>query len=144
MSEVLHDAQREFWRPPPVQPAAGAPALLEACYRCGAEFMVGARFCHVCGAARQVQEETITSRSWTRYLEFHHIQRALGLRTPSLVAFFIALGCLLAAIMAGFIYGVHTVLDWQAVQLYRIQWLLAAAVAFVAGILLKRSAIDRK
>jgi len=32
-----------------------------------------------------------------------------------------------------------TVLDWQAVQLWRIEWLLGAAVAFVAGILLKKS-----
>lgn len=144
MSEVMHNAQREFWRPPPIQPAAETPALVEACHRCGTEFMVGAHFCHVCGAAREIHDEPLASPGWTRYLEFHNIQRGLGLRTASLIAFFIGLGCVLAAVTVGFIYGIRSVLDWQAVQLYRIQWLLAAAAAFVAGILLKRSAIDRR
>jgi hypothetical protein len=30
------------------------------------------------------------------------------------------------------------VLDWQAIQLWRIEWLLGAAAAFVAGCLLKK------
>lgn len=138
MAEVVPGAPHEFWRPPAVQQSAEAPALVEACYRCGAEFMVAARFCHVCGAARQLQEEMPAIPRWTRHLEFHNIQSRLGLRTASLVAFFIGLGCGLAAILAGFIYSVHTVLEWQAVQLYRIQWLLAAIVAFAASMILKR------
>lgn len=138
MSEVVPNAQHEFWRPPAIQHSADAPALVEACHRCGAEFMVAARFCHVCGAARQVQEESVPLARWTRHLEFHNIQRWLGLRTASLIAFFIGIGCGLAAIVAGLIYSVHTVLEWQAVQIYRIQWLLAAIGAFVAGMLLKR------
>jgi hypothetical protein len=138
MSEVVPSAQHEFWRPPAVQPSADAPALVGACYRCGAEFMVGARFCHVCGAARQAEEEAPAIRRWTRHLEFHNIQNWLGLRTASLIAFFIGLGCGLAALVASFIFSVHSVLEWQAVQMYRIQWLLAAIVAFAAGMLLKR------
>jgi hypothetical protein len=31
-------------------------------------------------------------------------------------------------------------LDWQAVQLWRIEWLLGATASFLAGILLKKSA----
>jgi hypothetical protein len=31
-----------------------------------------------------------------------------------------------------------TLVDWQAIQMYRIEWLLAATAAFVAGILLKK------
>jgi len=31
------------------------------------------------------------------------------------------------------------VLEWEAVQAFRIQWLLAAVAAFVAGLLLKKS-----
>jgi len=139
MSEVLPSAQREFWRPPVVQHSTDAPVLVDACHRCGAEFMVDARFCHVCGAGRQMLDESTALHRWTRHLEFHNIQSWLNLPTGSLIAFFIGLGCGLAAILAGFIYSVHTVLEWQAVQMYRIQWLLAAAVAFVAGLLLKRS-----
>jgi hypothetical protein len=36
------------------------------------------------------------------------------------------------------VFTATTVLDWQAVQVWRIEWLLAAAVAFLAAILLKR------
>ena len=45
--------------------------------------------------------------------------------------------CVLAAIGTGLIYTASTTLDWQAVQVWRIEWLLAAVVAFLAGILLK-------
>lgn len=139
MSEAVPGARPEFWRPPAVQHSADDPVLAEACSRCGAEFMVAARFCHVCGAARQMQEESTVIQRWTRHLQFHNIQGWLGLRTASLIAFFVGLGCGLAAMAAGFIYSVHTVLEWQAVQMYRIQWLLAAIVAFAAGMLLKGS-----
>jgi hypothetical protein len=36
-------------------------------------------------------------------------------------------------------YTAATVLDWQAVQIWRIEWLLASAAAFLAGILLKKT-----
>jgi len=43
----------------------------------------------------------------------------------------------LAAVGTGLVYTASTVLDWQAVQIWRIEWLLAAVVAFLGGILLK-------
>ena len=121
------------------QPNAAGPALVEACDRCGTEFMVGARFCHICGATRASDRASNLHQSWTQYLEFNHIKQATGLPTASLVAFIIGLACVLGAITAGIIYSERNVLEWQAVQLFRIQWLLGAAAAFVAGILLKRS-----
>jgi hypothetical protein len=45
---------------------------------------------------------------------------------------------MVAALLTGFIFSAATVLDWQAVQLWRIEWLLAAIALFVAGILLKK------
>jgi hypothetical protein len=51
MSEVVHNAQHEYWRPPAAQQSAATPVMVEACDRCGMEFMVGARFCHLCGAS---------------------------------------------------------------------------------------------
>jgi hypothetical protein len=119
---------------------AAAPAMLEACDGCGTEFMVAARFCHVCGAARQTQQAgAAVGPGWTRHLEFQNIKRTLGLSTASLIAFSIGLLCLLAVMGVGIVYTVQSFADFQAIQYYRVQWLLAAVAAFLAGILLNRT-----
>jgi ribosomal protein L37E len=110
--------------------------MTEVCQGCGTEFMVGARFCHLCGTGRGARR---SSARWARYLEFHQIREGLGLSTGSLVAFFLGLGCVLAAVAVWIIYSVQTINDLWAVQLYRMQWLVAAVAAFVAGMLLKKS-----
>jgi cytosine/uracil/thiamine/allantoin permease len=136
MSDVVRDAQHEFWRPPVVPSQAAKTDMVEACDSCGAEFMVGALFCHACGASR---EQTAPAPHWTLYLEFHNIKRTLGLSTPALIAFVAGLACLgMAGIAVGMIYSVQTFNDFQAVQLYRMQWLLGSIAAFVAGLLLKK------
>src|SRR5580658_6540456 len=149
MSEVIDNAPQEFWRPP-VAPAESlvstiASTMVEVCDRCETEFMVGAKFCHGCGAERQARAASTPARSWTRalrplrVLEFQNVKEWLGLSTASLIAFFAGLGCLLAAITVGAIYSVQTLADFQAIQSWRVQWLLAALAAFVAGILLKQA-----
>ncbi|HKN31880.1 MAG TPA: hypothetical protein VJX16_01420 [Terriglobales bacterium] len=140
MAEVVQNADHEFWRAP-MTASAQAPTgqtFVEACDRCSTEFVMGAAFCHVCGASRHPQAIITPPSTWTRYLQFHFIQERLGLPTVSLVAFFLGIGFLLAAAVTGFIFSASTVLDWQAVQVWRIEWLLAAVAAFVAGILLRR------
>lgn len=149
MSEAIHDTQNDFWRPPAaVQPApvisAATPVLVEACDRCETEFMVGARFCYVCGATRRAQLRTTSIHNWTRYLEFQSIKQFLGLPIASLISFLIGLGCLLAAALVGAIYAVQNFADFQAIQFWRMQWLLAAIAFFVAGVLLKRSSSQQK
>ena len=145
MSEVIDNAPQEFWRPPVAQPEAAAPAMVEVCDRCETEFMVGARFCHDCGAARQPRTGTLAEPAWMRaleflrVLEFQNVKEWLGLSMASLIAFFAGLGCLLAAMAVGVIYSVQSLADFQAIQSWRTQWLLAALVAFVAGILLKQA-----
>src|SRR5436309_12938713 len=125
MSEVMHNTQREFWRPPaPQQTAADA-----ACERCGTEFMVGARFCHVCGTARQGQAAITSARNWTRYLEFHNIQQGLGLSTASLIAFLIGAFFTLVTFAPNVIYSERTGLAWHADQASRIQALFGALAA---------------
>ena len=142
MSDVVNDAPHEFWRPPMVQQVASVPAMVELCDGCGTEFMVGAGFCHACGASRQ-QATSTTERSWLRvwealeFLEFQNVKRRLGLPMASLIAFLVGVGCLLAVVAAGLVYSVQNLADFQALQSYRMQWLLAAVAAFVAGILLK-------
>jgi hypothetical protein len=111
--------------------------------------MVGAGFCHACGASRQELASSNSERRWLRlwefleFLEFHNVKRWLGLPMASLIAFFVGLGCLLAVLAAGVVYSVQNLADFQALQSYRMQWLLAAVAAFVAGILLKKTPESR-
>ncbi|MGH9503852.1 MAG: hypothetical protein ACRD20_13450 [Terriglobales bacterium] len=136
MSNVAHDAPHEFWRPP-VAAETVHPSLVEVCDGCATEFMVGSLFCHVCGASREAR--TATPSHWTRFIEFHTIKHALGLSTASMVAFLVGMACLImAGVVVGMIYSIQTFNDFQAVQLYRMQWLLGAIAAFAAGLLLKK------
>jgi hypothetical protein len=138
MGDVVQNADREFWRAPVVPVVETSANIAEACTGCGTEFIMGAGFCHVCGADRhKVASALVANCSWTRLFEFHHIQAQVGLPTLSLIAFLVGGACTLAALLVGFVFSVNTLLDWQAVQVWRIEWLLSAAVAFLAGILLK-------
>ena|SRR5215472_10579019 len=141
MSEVVREAQ-DFWRPPAASSVGPHPSMVEICDRCRAEFMVGARFCHTCGAPRRAQAAT-PNPGWLHYLQFHTIREWTRLSTGSLVFFLIGVGCALCALGVGFVFSAQNLVDWQAVQLWRIQWLLAAGTAFLAAILLKRSASER-
>ncbi len=138
MSEAVHNSTQEFWRPP--AQAQSVRVQVENCSRCGAEFIVGSRFCHVCGNQREALVDYSGGRI-SRFLDFHRIKATLGLSTGALVAFIMGLGCVLAAVLTSFMFTASTVLDWQAVQMWRIEWLLAAAAAFLAGILLKKNAV---
>jgi hypothetical protein len=140
MEQTAEKLQQEYWRPavptrPPGIPQDIRPRV-EVCNNCGTEFVVGSRFCHVCGGERQAETQT---NAWTEILDFDNIRHGLGLSTGALIAFLAGVICVLAAIATGFIYSANTLVDWQAVQTWRIEWLLAAAVAFIAGILLKKS-----
>ena len=75
--------------------------------------------------------------AWLRYLHFHEIQSRIGLSTASLVAFILGIACVAGALSVGLL-TVRTFVDWQAIQFYRAEWLLAATASFVAGILLKK------
>jgi hypothetical protein len=141
MSGAAPRIHQEFWRPPAAQETGAAPGgtvSAHVCSGCGTEFMLGAHYCYVCGTARAVNP--VADHGWVRYLEFHNIKEALGLPMPSLIAFLVGIGCLLAALFLGVVYTIRNLSDFQAVQLWRMQWLLGAVAAFVAGILLKASA----
>jgi hypothetical protein len=144
MSQAVHNTTQEFWQPPVAHPQS-LPALESACAGCSSEFMVGARFCHVCGTSRSTKSASASVGGWMqpleflRALEFQRVQDWLGLSFASLIAFFAGLACVLAAITVGLLYSVQNLADFQAIQLWRLEWLLAALVAFVAGILLKHA-----
>ncbi len=140
MEQTAEKLQQEYWRPATTHGKRAMPtearSRSEVCDGCGSEFVMGARFCHVCGNSRR-DEATATPR-WMEALDFEHIRGVLGLSVGSLVAFIFGMACVIAAIAVGFIYSANTLVDWQAVQTWRIEWMLAGVVAFVAGILLKK------
>ncbi len=146
MSQVIRntEARAEFWRPPVDSlHKTTADATTEVCARCNTEFVTGSRYCHVCGMDRSPEAQN-SRKLWlqkaARILEVARIRQSLGLNTASLVAFGLGLFCILATLMVAVIYSdVKSFSDWQAIQLWRIEWLLAAAVAFIAGILLKKN-----
>jgi len=144
------------------------PTMAETCPRCGTEFLLGSRFCHSCGSKRReavraqaradaaaiagiwqqgvsrvhslvsgISWSQITFPSWLRYLHFHEIKSWLGLPTASLIAFVVGVGCVAGALLVGLLTA-KTYVDWQAIQFYRAEWLLAATASFVAAILLKK------
>jgi hypothetical protein len=148
MSEVIPEAQREFWRPPVMrQDAAVIPGMVDVCAGCSTEFIVGSHFCHVCGVARGTH---LRNGYWSHLLEFLHLvefqdlKHWLGLGTPPLIAFLVGIFCFLGAILAGTVSTVRNFEDFQVVQYWRMEWLLAAIVAFVAGVLLKSPVTTEK
>lgn len=140
--------------------------LAEACAGCGGEFMIGARFCHACGSRRPALAtadviaspwakttaaiggwaeefagfwQKLSFPGWLRYLHFHEIQRRIGLSTAPFIAFMIGLGCVAGMVGVSVFYKASNLAEFQAIQLWRIEWLLGATAAFVAGILLRKS-----
>jgi hypothetical protein len=166
MAEVVQETQQEFWRPPAASAAAEAvtalPTIVTACPNCHSEFMFGSLFCHACGTARPGKTAVsvlpvgearnlfmtklagmkeiladFTFPAWLQYLHFHEIKRWVGLPTASLIAFIIGLGCVTGAVGISLFYRASNLAEFQAIQMWRIEWLLAATASFVAGILLK-------
>ncbi|HTZ97681.1 MAG TPA: hypothetical protein VMB18_14865 [Terriglobales bacterium] len=153
MPEVFHESPQGFWRPPAIHPETAVAALPAAtCPGCSSEFLAGSQFCHVCGTSRGPKTSPV-EHGWRRVvetlrfleaLEFHSVKEWFGLSTASLAAFLLGVGCVFAALTVGLLYSVQNFADFQAIQLWRIEWLLAAVAAFVAGILLKKAGETEK
>lgn len=139
MPEAVRNATQEFWHSPaenslPYQPVRAG--LAPACPGCGAEYVPGAAYCHSCGDGR---DSLPLAAGWLGRFEISSLQGMFGLSLPPLVAFLLGLVCALAALLAGVFSNPQTILDWQVVQSWRIEWLLGSVASFVAGILLKCS-----
>jgi hypothetical protein len=143
MSGVVNQAQNEFWTPAAAQivasPIRSNDARSQTCEECHTEFIVGSRYCHCCGASRpHLPIERVVEIPGLR--ELTSLRILLGLTTPSLIAFLLGAFCLVGAIAVGILFTARTSLDWQAIQLWRIEWLLGSIAGFVAGTLLKKPA----
>jgi len=139
MPETVRENSQDFWRPAQTS-RLGMDSVFPAacCANCGTEFAIGARFCHVCGANREPDPEP--QSQFAEWLDIDVIREKLGLNLASLILFFVAAGCALGAILTGVIYSAATALEWQAVQTWRIEWMLAAITCLLGALLLKKPA----
>lgn len=118
------------------RPKQNSESRSGVCSHCGTEFVVRSPYCRMCGwrsESYETQEIATASK-----LDFHALRRRMNLTTAALICFIAGLGSLIAAATVGFIYSANTLVDWQAIQIWRIEWLLAAAVTLLCGILLNR------
>jgi hypothetical protein len=120
----------------PASAAVVSPERSATC-RCGTEFIVSSHYCHACGtsrpdlnAARTLEIPGLAELAW--------LGERLGLTTPAVIAFLVGILCVAGALAVGVFFSARTVLDWQAIQLWRIEWLLGAVAAFVAGCVLNK------
>lgn len=134
--------RQEYWRPPnPEVVRLVQPTSTDAvCSHCGAEYPPGARFCHICGSDRDPRPPIVLRPlSFADLLDVTVLRQRLGLSVPCLIFFLIGIACMVAAVLTGLIYKADTLVDWQAIQVCRIEWLLGSAAAMLAGILLKKN-----
>ena len=141
MAEAADQAQHDFWRPPMAVAEAlanrGRSDERATCHRCGTEFIVSSLYCHACGATRPGLNAAHTLEI-PGFVELASLGERLGLTTPAVAAFLVGVLCVVGALAVSVFFSVRTALDWQAIQLWRIEWLLAAIASFVAGCLLKK------
>ncbi len=91
-----------------------------------------------CSSSVAAVWQKISLPDWMQNLHFHEIKHWIGLPTAPLIAFIIGLGCVAGAIVVSLFYKASNLAEFQAIQMWRIEWLLAATASFVAGILLKK------
>ena len=136
MAEVIDQAQHEFWRAPmPLSASSGADR--SSTCDCGSEFIVSSVYCHACGS-RRAGVGTPAELVIPGLQEFASLAERLDVGKASAIAFLMGVFCILGALGVSLFFSSRTLLDWQAIQLWRIEWLLAAVASFVAGVLLKK------
>jgi hypothetical protein len=136
------EERQEFWKPMvaprlEVAPAGEAPS---ACGHCGASLAGGSSFCPACGADCLTANASLPTGTSgiANWPELAALRRWLERTTLPLVALVLGCACIVAAVITGFVFNATTLVDWQAVQLWRIEWLLAAIAILLAGLLLKK------
>ncbi len=147
MSETAREISQEYWRPAQQQGRTEYPvaSVVPYCNLCGTQYATGARFCHVCGENREPELHASTGAKIAQALDFTNIREKLHMSTASLVMTALAAGCVLAALLTGVIYSdAHTPLEWQAVQMWRIEWMMASMVLLVAAILFRDCSAQTK
>jgi len=141
MADFTEELSQEYWRPS--QSIGNQPRGFHAsdeafCQICGTPYAAGARFCHLCGLGREPDLRTEKSKLAMEWLDLEAVRTQFGLSRLSLVFILAAAIFMLAAVITSLVYNASTVSEWQAVQTWRIEWLLTAVVALLAAMLFKR------
>ncbi len=145
MGDSSKEMSQEYWRPAPTLgkqfhaqgfQAQGVEAF---CAICGTKYAAGARFCHVCGLGREDDIHAAKHSAWMDWMDFARIRKVSGLSTVSLILVLAAAIFMMATLMTGLVYNTATIADWQAVQTWRIEWLLATVVALLGAMLFKKA-----
>ncbi len=142
MPDPGRELSQEYWRPPPTAEALHSwgfqvQANEAFCASCGTPYAAGARYCHVCGLAREDDLHADAQGRFMDWLDLDSIRAQFGLSTISLVLLVAATVFLLATLLTGVVYNTTTIAEWQAVQTWRIEWLLATVTALLAAMLFK-------
>src|SRR5271165_2309836 len=132
---------QEYWRPanPNVARLFEPSSAAAPCPRCGAQCSLEARFCHLCGHRRPAVLPVPAPPAQMKHATGRAAARLLWSSTPlplaSVICFVLGVACILGAALMRMIYRTDTLLDWQAVQIWRVEWLLASLAALLAGLL---------
>lgn len=140
MAEISRDLSGEYWRPVPVTGSFPTSSFQtqggEAfCPVCGTAYAAGARYCHLCGQAREADLRVRNTES--RYAELDTVRTQFGLSNASLLCLVLAAMFLLPALLTGLFHSTATAAEWQAIQISRIEWLLATLAALIGAMLFK-------
>src|SRR6202142_2143087 len=122
MAEAVDQARHEFWRPPmPASVSVATPERSATC-SCGTEFIVSSLFCHACGAKR-AELNPVPAFEIPGWSELASIGHRIGPPCPAPFVFLFGVlgvgGCLAVVLF----FSPRPALDWQAIQLWRIEWL---------------------
>ncbi|PSH04606.1 MAG: hypothetical protein CXZ00_07280 [Acidobacteria bacterium] len=143
MAEFTKDLSQEYWRPAPTpgnQLKAHVFQTLaneEFCPVCGTAYAAGARFCYFCGVRREDDLHIKSLMSNLAWLNFGRIREQFGLSKVSMALVLIAALFFMATVLTGIVYRTSTIAEWQAAQIWRIEWLLATVAGLLAAILFK-------
>ena len=146
MSDTAREISQEYWRPAqqPNRPEYPVASVIPFCNMCGTQYAPGARFCHVCGENREPEFHSAGAASRiAKILDFTHIREKMGLSATALVLVVMAAGCVLAALFTGIVYSASTVSEFQAVQSWRMEWMLTAIAALIAAVLFRDSSTTK-
>jgi hypothetical protein len=144
MAQASGSTSQEYWRPPNPNLARlfETPAAA-VCWRCGMPYAPAARFCQMCGCSLEPAAHSAallkTTGSEVRKAATWPFLSRLPLPISSFICFVLAIACVAGAASLGAIYKTDSLIDWEAVQIWRIEWLLAALAALLAGLLLKKT-----
>jgi hypothetical protein len=138
--QAARTPSQEYWRPAnPATARIARPILADAlCIGCGSEYPALARFCHMCGNERNpCVASTPRALTFADLFDVSLLRRRFSLSVPCLLFFIAGISCLIVTFGIGLVYKADSLVEWQAMQLWRLEWLSGGLAAMLAGLILK-------